>query len=246
MKNNRIAVLLIVGAVILAGFAAWDYFRKLSPLAVAKNVIPAVVPPIPELPPIALPFAEERVTVLPDDGKRWCSVFVLSDKDSLTDANDRRLMGYFESNDRLQSLNGQCTVWVYDSGDRLYRSRYENILGTEKPQYLLIKTEPGQDKGKAVYKVSGGNIPASSDQMAREIQAAIDQHVADCTPRPSPRPMPEPSPEPSPDFVPDIRPDVPDDGTVDNPSNGVSLLALAAAALMGGLAGAFHEAKKGN
>lgn len=147
--------------------------------------------------------ASARIVDLPEDGGKWYTVLCLHDK-SLTNSQDRRLVGAFAADGRLQSLKAQTNMWMFDQDDRLWKSQYSRQMGGELPQLWVIRSKEGMDKGQVIYKVSGAATQIAPGDIGDEIEQAIKDHC----PRPGPNPSPY-RPPPTPSWIPDIRPQTP-------------------------------------
>ncbi len=183
----------------------------------------------------------ERVIDLPEDGRRWSSVFVWP-KDKHADADSRRLAAMFATTPRLQSLLAQTKTFNYTPDSEIYRERFASKAGGRVPQFWLVRPDPDNPStGTLIYKVSGSNMPASGDAMADEIAQMIRDKcgTAGPCPRPNPNPNPNPSPDPN-EPIPDLRPDGDTDQDEDSGLPGIVYLLP----LLFALGGALAEYKK--
>jgi hypothetical protein len=183
--------LLVVAGVSLVGVVAagilWGPDKPSTPVIVAQAALPQ-------------PLVQERVIVLPEDGERWYTVMVYSNKGK-PDSADRQLAAAMATTPRLQSLAAQTKVVVWDDSDVLFNYKFRTYFGESRPVICV------QDQhGKVAYKATGANIPADGEMLATEIADGIARICPRPKP-PQPQPEPEPAPAPDPVVVPDIRPE---------------------------------------
>jgi hypothetical protein len=172
----------------------------------------------------ATPPAGERIFTLPEDGDRWHTILIYSDK-SLRDPADRQLAGTMAATPRLQSLAAQTAVTVWDDRDPLFAARYKHLLGSVRPAIVVQNTS-----GTVCYKAAGMNIPRDGEQLADEIATSIGS----C--RPKPAPPATPPVDPPADAIPDLRPEaIP--GPIDESLPWFAFPLIAGSAAAGGYAG---------
>lgn len=164
--------------------------------------------------PKPIDTAGERIIQLPEDGTKWYTTLFVSAKGTGPDA-------WFDQEYRLARLKQQTHFTVYDSGNKMYQTRWRGTIGDRFP-CCVVQTSTGQ----VVYKASGESFPMSPSVLADQIAAA----VSDCRPHPTPTPTPSPTPSPLP-VVPDIGPPKP--GPDGSDGDSMSLLYAALAALLG-------------
>lgn len=215
LMRTEMKHLLTYAAVLVAGFAGGTVFepgqelirqRIEQPPAAASPVVPAVQP------------IEERVINLPEDAHKWHIVALVNEPQYRT-AQERELIGWFDTDPRLAVLKSQCKWHVYTPKNDHYRS---STWGTEFPPSRFPGVVIARDDGHHVFVETGTDIPKTAKELGNKI--------ADCWPRPQPNPAPTPNPQP---FIPDT-PTIPDttppsDATPQSPSKNDTTSGIVAA-----------------
>lgn len=171
--------------------SAWTYYELQATQADVEAVSQQVAAPV-----------EKQIIELPEDGSwYWATVFL--SKEWRTNSQERELVAWWASNQRLVSLKAQTRFKFFTDNDPMYKLRFSRSV-TSLPCVMI------QDgvTGRAVYKASGANLPKSANALADDIQ--------ECFPRPNPcpRPTPDVKPDPKPDpapVIPDVKPAPQDD-----------------------------------
>lgn len=196
--TNKPLLFALIAAVVVFGFLSYKNDRVWNNEKVDKPVINVDVKVEEER------VVGERIVDLPEDGQVWTTVFVFP-KNKESDPNSRKLVGYFASNPELRKLLAQTKTYDYSVDDELYKTRYQKYFGGDVPQFWLQKPSTNNpSRAHVVYKVSGDNIPNTSNEMVNDIVYQIKGWPC---PRPKPEPQPTPQPDPTPDLVPDTVPD---------------------------------------
>lgn len=152
------------------------------------------------------PVVQEQVINLPEDGGTYHTVLLLH-ADWRNRPNERELVAWFKTEPALVSLAAQTHYWQITDADPIYASNYAATTPTLPA--VLVQTEDG----RAIYKVSGDEIP-SAGAVASDVVQLFDKRPwlrlrPWKRPRPAPTPAPEPKPEPKPDVDVKINTQIP-------------------------------------
>lgn len=112
---------------------------------------------------------EELVIDLPEDADKWALTVIYEGTKEGFSARDNALRATFAASPRIRSMTVQCHQNTYYSDHPMWTEKYEKTVGGPLP--LVMLQEPG---GVVVYKASGDNIPYHPDQMADELQYAVE------------------------------------------------------------------------
>jgi len=188
---------------------------------------------------------EERVIDLPQDSEKWF-VSVVGDAE---DPQFQAVLQWFNEDEKLKDLKGAVHFWKIASNSTAYETRYKhNVKG-------LPTVRIQEASGAVIYEGVGEQIPASADDLYREISDSSTGRIINWPILNRPilpwrrhiererNQQPSPAPCPGPDCAP-----VPPDPTVpplsdggppqmdSGPSAGL-VLALSILSLLGGGAG---------
>ncbi len=182
-------------------------------------------------------IAEERIINLPNDQAKW----YVSVVGNSSDVNYQKVIGWFNTNEKLKKLKDQVHFCPVTKGTAIYADRYApNVSGL--PTVRVQKAN-----GETVYEAYGNNIPMSADGLNNAIAEKVmpwRRNMEDkCRPKPCPSPSPKPNPPLDPEPQPIIDGDVPDMDA--SPRRGIpaaiAILLLIAASVAGGVTGLVVE-----
>ncbi len=187
-------------------------------------------------------ITEERIINLPNDQGKWYVSIVGNTKD----ANYQKIIGWFDTNEKLMKLKDQVHFLPVTEDTVIYTERYADTVDG----LPTVRVQTGD--GVVVYEAAGDNIPMSAEGLNGAIAEGVlpwRKRVDDrCGPRPCPSPSPSPSPvtplDPEPQPLIDV--DVPD---MDPPprrglANVVVVLLLVSSSVIGGVTGLAVEWSK--
>lgn len=122
---------------------------------------------------VSLAAVGDRTLAPPEDGRRFGTLVCLAPACGTGNCADaeksRKLVEWFNSDERLNSLTRTTAFFLYKYEDTMWRTRYAPTHRKGYPTVMIVDYSGG-----TLVELSGKEIPNSASQLADRIQSEFD------------------------------------------------------------------------